>query len=469
MDAKTIRDFAEAASSGAKARTTQARGTAKVSGGKAYVQLAGSTALTPVESTVTVNDGDELLVRVDDHKAVVIGNITSKALDTTTFYTLLEDGSLDIAVNDLTVNAGGSFVVTAGGQVSFNDRLTLTEDGELVINADGITVSSGGSVNIDDKIILDEDGNLTLAVDSFSLGGSAGIDDLDALKGEDGKPGKDGAPGKDGKDGADGVDVTSQYVVFKSYDYSYDSAGLNVTYKANDVSGYHTNVSASGFRIMNGGNSLLSIKAYSSQGAELSCAAGSSIWMDANSVTVNGSGGIVADSAAIDGTVHCDDVSASNRVTADYLNTSNPQESSSAKANCRIATKNQSPIKAGDIIFISGGGSLRKWKHDIDDLHSDSVAADKLYEIPVRQFIYNDDYLSERDEKRGMTLPGFIAEEVAEIYPAAAVYDEAGDLENWEERYLIPGMLKLIQDQHRQIDDLAARVAVLEGGQNEGA
>jgi hypothetical protein len=55
-----------------------------------------------------------------------------------------------------------------------------------------------------------------------------------------------------------------------------------------------------------------------------------------------------------------------------------------------------------------------------------------------------------------MVVPGLIAEEVAEHYPIAADRGNDGVVENWNERFVIPGMLALIQDLH-------GRVATLEG------
>ena len=61
-----------------------------------------------------------------------------------------------------------------------------------------------------------------------------------------------------------------------------------------------------------------------------------------------------------------------------------------------------------------------------------------------------------------MTLPGFIAEDVEEIYPAAVIHGEDGQVESWDERRIIPGMLALIQEQREQIARLTDRVSELE-------
>ena len=53
------------------------------------------------------------------------------------------------------------------------------------------------------------------------------------------------------------------------------------------------------------------------------------------------------------------------------------------------------------------------------------------------------------------TVIGIIAEDVDEKYPCACEYnDDTGEVENWMERYLIPPMLALIQEQHKDIEQL---------------
>jgi hypothetical protein len=54
-------------------------------------------------------------------------------------------------------------------------------------------------------------------------------------------------------------------------------------------------------------------------------------------------------------------------------------------------------------------------------------------------------------------VPGFIAEELDEIYPIATDY-AVGPL-SWNERFIIPGMLGLIQDLYKEIQ-------LLKGEQN---
>lgn len=56
---------------------------------------------------------------------------------------------------------------------------------------------------------------------------------------------------------------------------------------------------------------------------------------------------------------------------------------------------------------------------------------------------------------------GLIAEEVQEIYPIAADEDEEGNAIGWNEKLLLPAMLKLIQEQKAEIDELRERINAL--------
>ena len=48
-----------------------------------------------------------------------------------------------------------------------------------------------------------------------------------------------------------------------------------------------------------------------------------------------------------------------------------------------------------------------------------------------------------------------------EVYPIAADEDEEGNAIGWNEKLLIPAMLKLIQEQKAEIDELRERINAL--------
>ena len=105
------------------------------------------------------------------------------------------------------------------------------------------------------------------------------------------------------------------------------------------------------------------------------------------------------------------------------------------------------------------GSSSMRYKHDIKLLEDTELDAHKLYKLKVKQFIFNDDFERlQYDDMRGKVLPGFIAEDVAKIYPAAAITKD-GKIESWDERRLLPAMLMLIQEQHEEIERLKRAIA----------
>ena len=102
--------------------------------------------------------------------------------------------------------------------------------------------------------------------------------------------------------------------------------------------------------------------------------------------------------------------------------------------------------------------SSKRYKKEIQDLINEELNPQKLYDLRVKQFKYKKEHQpNEKDCRYDKTLVGFIAEDVADIYPIAADYriDKEGNkvVDNWNERYLIPAMLKLIQDQKKHQDE----------------
>ena len=131
--------------------------------------------------------------------------------------------------------------------------------------------------------------------------------------------------------------------------------------------------------------------------------------------------------------------------------------SSSATANVRCQDSSSHGYLA-----ISAESSMR-YKHDIADISDDKLNPERLYDLPIRQFVYNLDYLDVNDQRYGETVCGFIAEEIANVYPVACEYNADGAPENWDIRYVIPPMLSLIQKQHQEIEQLKSDNFALKG------
>lgn len=118
---------------------------------------------------------------------------------------------------------------------------------------------------------------------------------------------------------------------------------------------------------------------------------------------------------------------------------------------------------SGILAKTSHGNSSIRYKENVTGI--DEVAGlepERLLDIPICSFTFKPDVLAESDQRYGVPVPGMIAEEVQAHYPIAVDLNEDGLAQTWSERYLIPPMLALIQQQAKQIADLTRRVEALE-------
>ena len=112
--------------------------------------------------------------------------------------------------------------------------------------------------------------------------------------------------------------------------------------------------------------------------------------------------------------------------------------------------------------FVKSTSSSRRYKHQICPVEDSRIDPHRLYELSVKQYVFNRDYLSPDDPRQGQAVIGLIAEDVAEHYPVAVTRDGEGRIENWQERYILPALLSLVQEQHREIEALKERISRLE-------
>lgn len=112
-------------------------------------------------------------------------------------------------------------------------------------------------------------------------------------------------------------------------------------------------------------------------------------------------------------------------------------------------------------LFGTTEASSQRYKNHISLITETNLNPHLLYNINVSQFKYNDNYLIEGDQRENIFVPGFIAEQVYEHYPIAVDLDDQGRPDNWNERYIIPPMLALIQEQHKEIEQLKQQVEAL--------
>jgi len=134
-------------------------------------------------------------------------------------------------------------------------------------------------------------------------------------------------------------------------------------------------------------------------------------------------------------------------VTGDIYAQQAISSSTSAATNCYISTTGQ--------IRKTSTTSSRRYKENITDIFSVTELNPKaLLNLPVRAFTYKEGHIPATDDRAGIMLPGFIAEEMDAVYPIAVDYENG--VETWNSFYLVPALLALIQDQE-------ARIKTLEG------
>ena len=130
-----------------------------------------------------------------------------------------------------------------------------------------------------------------------------------------------------------------------------------------------------------------------------------------------------------------------------------------AKPNCYIDTNGT--------FYKTSTASSRSVKDDIKLLESEELNPSRLYDVSIYQFKYKTTYLSNKEDTRyKKDMIGFILENLHEKYPIAVDchMDEAGKIiyDSWNEQYLIPAMLKLIQDQHNELINQSMKIQNLE-------
>lgn len=99
--------------------------------------------------------------------------------------------------------------------------------------------------------------------------------------------------------------------------------------------------------------------------------------------------------------------------------------------------------------------SSRKYKKYIGEVKEERLKPERLYDLPVVQYKYRAGSIE--DGVPDDFQIGFIAEDMDEIYPFACYYKD-GDPEAWTGKNLIPAMLKLIQEQHAEIESLKEEI-----------
>lgn len=113
---------------------------------------------------------------------------------------------------------------------------------------------------------------------------------------------------------------------------------------------------------------------------------------------------------------------------------------------------------------VTPSTSSQRYKENISTELNNELNPHKLYDLPVVQYDYKEEFKNKELVKG--TQIGITAEDVEKYYPNALIRNKEGEAESWQDRIMIPAMLKLIQEQKQMIDNLEKRIEALEKRQN---
>jgi hypothetical protein len=110
-------------------------------------------------------------------------------------------------------------------------------------------------------------------------------------------------------------------------------------------------------------------------------------------------------------------------------------------------------------------GSSKRFKHDIHSMPDEfKKKIEGLYDVEVKCWKYNEDYLDKEDELFGKETFGLIAEDLNEVLPEAITHKADGSISNYRDRNLLNAMLVLLQDQKKEINALKEAIAEIKNG-----
>jgi hypothetical protein len=120
----------------------------------------------------------------------------------------------------------------------------------------------------------------------------------------------------------------------------------------------------------------------------------------------------------------------------------------------RDGTTNKAVVNSSGMQSVAYAAiSSERYKTDIR-LISDSVLDPrKLLDIPVIQFRYKDDSLNSE-----YPIPGLLAEDVFNKYPAACYLSSDGTIQGWNLNAMVAPLLKLVQDLYKKVEDLELKL-----------
>ena len=409
-------------------------GTYRVDGDGAYVQIDGSDTRTPVATTASVKNGDRVTVLIKNHRAIITGNMTDPSASSE-------------KVNELDLGLG-----------SANDTITnIRGDIDEINNqVTGMAASIEGAEKVATNFISFEDpyglivGNLT----DSTLGFNVLID-------------------------ATSVNMRHNSTILAKYASDTIYLGYNNTNAVIDMCGglgtiamkdgttNWLNISSLGSITLNAEDGICSMRnshaEFYADSSNINIIISRGSLETGIDISADGNITLLGD---LDVTGEIYHYAKSNHTHSQYYesgdNINVGKITSSYTYGDTVDYSTNMYVGTSGILHRTTKTSSRTVKHDIKPIENADILPEKLYDIDVIQFVYNEGQLGHSSKRYGKELPGFIVEDLVEKYPIAVDIDEEDKPFQWNEQYLIPPMLALIQKQKKKLDELESRINALE-------
>ena len=437
--------------------------TYRLQGDSAYVQIDGSDTITPVATTTGAKSGDRVTVLIKDHKAIVTGNLTDPSANKSTVEEMSKDlglgGRLEQVynivdpVNWTYTDESGNIQTLTGKLGDMTSQVTgvaaSIEDAEKVatnfiefVNPYGLIIgdltgSTLGFNTLIDATSLNMRYNDTVlakyTADSIYLGYSSRQSIINMCNGL-------ATMGPD-------ANYINRLVIKSDSGMTLDSTAgpIYLSSKRGLL-----NLDSDGVYILSN---------YSNNPMDGTDSTNVGFYLDNYSRTIEVYG-TLSGYSPIDHT-HSGYAPSSHTHSGNDINGGYPSVNSIYLNNPGTAST-VAVYRSTNSGILGIPSSSRRYKNSIEDVRYSELKPERLYDLPVRQFKWNEGHFEEEEHYNyDLINVGFIAEEVAEVYPFAAVVID-GKVETWEVRGLLPPMLALIQQQKKKIDELESRINGLE-------
>lgn len=157
-----VTQFAKLSNQKIEEKDNLINGTVKVINGKEYVRLDGSDILTPVTSTVDIAEDERVSVRIKDHAATIISNITSPAARSRDVQTLkdeVDQNGNTIKMMDNTITQQGNSIIQMENNINqqqntinqHNNRINQQND--TIISLNNTVISQGNEIEANNNAI----------------------------------------------------------------------------------------------------------------------------------------------------------------------------------------------------------------------------------------------------------------------------------------------------------------------------